>query len=85
MDPFTLTGTAGLLLLLTAFILSLAGRMDADSVLYLLMNIVGCMLLTWYAVALESIPFMILEGTWGLSSFIRLILVVQKKRRVKGG
>jgi len=43
------------------------------------MNIVGCMFLTYYAIALHSIPFMILEGVWGLSSLVKLVIILRKR------
>jgi len=79
MDFFTVLGSTGLLVLLSGFILNLAGRMNAESTGYLLLNIVGCMLLTFYAVALESIPFMILEGVWGFSSLVKLMLLWRRR------
>jgi len=79
MGSVTVIGTIGLFILLGGFILNLAGRMNAESTGYLLLNIVGCMLLTFYAVALESIPFMILEGVWGLSSLVKLMLLWRRR------
>lgn len=72
---YMVVGTLGLLLLLGAFVYNLAGKMSSESRTYLLLNIIGCMFLTYYAVALHSIPFMILEGVWGLSSLVKLIIL----------
>ncbi len=79
MNLITITGTLGLLLLLTAFVLNLAGKLGAETTGYLLLNIIGCAFLTWYAIALDSVPFMILEAVWGLSSLIKLGLIMRKR------
>ena len=80
MGSVTIIGIIGLFILLGGFILNLTGRMNAESTSYLLLNIAGCMLLTFYAVALEGIPFMILEGVWGLSSLVKLLLLLWQRR-----
>jgi len=79
MEIYTVIGTLGLLLLLGGFILNLAGRLGSESVWYLTLNIFGCLLLTFYAIALDSLPFMILEGVWGLSSLVKLVIILRKR------
>ncbi len=79
MDLYIMIGTLGLLILLTGFILNLAGRLGSESVWYLSLNIMGCLLLTFYAIELDSLPFMILEGVWGISSLVKLVIILRRR------
>lgn len=57
-------GIVGVSLLLAAFFLSLAGRLDPRGVPYLLMNLVGAGLACAASWLLPFWPFVVLEGTW---------------------
>jgi len=66
-------GFIGLTLLLSAFILNQMKKMTATSLVYNLMNAVGGYILTYYAIALNNIPFTILECVWGSVALYRVI------------
>jgi hypothetical protein len=65
-------GFAGVTILLLAFLLNLTGRLSKDSLLYILMNIVGAGLACLASWLINYLPFVILEGTWTLVSLIAL-------------
>lgn len=69
MDTTTLIGVSGATLLLIAFIANDLKKLRTESLSYNLLNLFGAALLTWYAVLLASIPFLILEGIWALVAF----------------
>jgi len=69
MDTTTLIGVIGAGLLLIAFIANELGKLDAEAFAYDLINLIGAAFLVWYAVLLNSIPFLVLEGIWALVSF----------------
>ena len=77
----TIIGTAGLVLLLSAFFFNLLGWLGTETVLYNVLNIAGSVLLTFYAVKLDSIPFLVLELTWGLLALYKLLSLLLKKDR----
>ena len=66
-------GTVGVGLLLTAFLLNAAGRMRHDSRIYLFLNILGAALSSVYALLLNAIPFVVLEGAWAAVAAHRLV------------
>ncbi|MCF7807120.1 MAG: hypothetical protein K9M49_09830 [Candidatus Marinimicrobia bacterium] len=66
-------GFIGLTLLLTAFVLNQLGKLHANAFWYHMMNAVGGYILTWYAVILENIPFIILEFVWGSVALYRIV------------
>jgi hypothetical protein len=70
--PFVLIGSAGVGLILLAFLLNLVRVLSERHPLYLWMNIIGAGLACWYAWAGGSLPFVILEGVWCLAAAIKL-------------
>ena len=66
-------GVIGMIFLLTAFALNLFKKVTQDSSIYNIFNIIGAGLLAYYAYALNSIPFLILEGIWILFALYKLI------------
>jgi len=74
MIDFTVTiGIIGMIFLLTAFALNLFKKITQDSLIYNISNIIGAGLLAYYAYALNSIPFLILEIFWILFAVYKLI------------
>ena len=68
-------GIIGMVALLLAFILNLLRKMMQDDLKYIALNIAGGALSTYYAVSLEAVPFVILEGTWTLFAVYKLLSV----------
>ena len=73
-DIIELVGAA---LILTAFAGAQRGRLDAHSVLYLVLNMVGAGLLTTAAAAHRSWGFLVLEGVWTVVSAVSLSSVLR--------
>lgn len=65
-------------MLLAAFLLSLFKFISQDSLLYILLNIIGAGLSCYASVLIRYWPFVILEGCWSL---VALAALVGKKRR----
>lgn len=68
-----IVGVIGMIFLLTAFALNLFKKVTQDSFIYNIFNIIGAGLLAYYAYALNSIPFLILEAIWILFAVYKLI------------
>jgi hypothetical protein len=76
----TLIGSAGVGLLLLAFILNLARWIGERSPWYLSMNIAGAALAAWYAWDGGQVPFVVLESAWGAAALVRLVARLNEKR-----
>jgi hypothetical protein len=76
----TILGSIGLALLLSAFVLNQLHRLSPDSISYNVLNIVGGILLTFYAWILSSIPFLILESVWATFALYRLLQLLNQRR-----
>jgi len=70
-------GTAGVTILLLAYLLLLLKILSASNRVYIWMNIIGAGLSTLASVFLRYTPFIILEGVWMLVSIVALF---QKKK-----
>ena len=68
MDTTTLIGVIGAGLLLCAFIANEFKKLSVESFWYDFINLVGAFFLVWYAVLLNSLPFIVLESIWALVS-----------------
>jgi hypothetical protein len=65
--------TIGVSLILLAFFLNTFKYMADTSKLYFVLNIVGGAFACYGSVLLNSLPFIILEGTWSLVAIVGLI------------
>ena len=81
MLAFSIYGYSGLILILIAFILNLIKKMDSDSYSYLLLNLIGGALLSYYSFKLNSIPLFLLQIIWAISAAIKLTLKIALKNR----
>lgn len=79
MSPDLALQLLGAVLIVSAFALSQTGRMDAQSYLYILLNLVGGAILAVLAYQQARWGFVLLEGTWTLISLISLIMKWQGK------
>jgi hypothetical protein len=73
-------GFAGVLILLIAFLLNIAGKLLKDNLLYILMNVFGAALACFASYLIHYMPFVILEGTWTLVSLFALVKYRGKKK-----
>jgi hypothetical protein len=71
-------GFAGVVMMLVAFLLNLMKIMKQDSLLYILLNMVGAALSTTAAALIHYIPFVLLESTWTLVSLVALVSYFRK-------
>ena len=69
----TLIGFTGVGLLLLAFVLNLAKILKAESLPYLLLNLVGAGLAGLSSWMIDFMPFVILEGTWAVATLVALL------------
>ena len=72
-------GYAGLLFILTAFVLNISKKINTDSKLYNILNLIGGTSLAYYSFTLKSIPFIILQAIWAVFALYNLIRVFVRK------
>ncbi len=73
MNYTDIISSIGVSLILLAFFLNTFKYLDASSKLYFILNIVGGAFACYGSILLNSLPFIILEGTWSLVALIGLI------------
>jgi len=78
-DPLII-GLVGVALMLTGFFLNLFKLIKVDSKLYIILNIVGPGLATYYAFLVDALPFLIFEGVWTIVATYKFITVVLLKK-----
>jgi hypothetical protein len=71
-------GSVGVSILLIAYLLNLLKKIAQDSVVYVLMNLMGALLAGLASVMINYTPFIILESVWVLVSLITLINILRK-------
>jgi hypothetical protein len=76
-----LISTIGVSLILLAFILNTFNYISNSSKFYFAMNIIGGAFACYGSVLLSSLPFIILEGTWGLVALIGFIKMLSKNNQ----
>jgi uncharacterized membrane protein len=69
----------GVALILAAFLGSAIGKIGNQSLVYWLLNIAGGVLATIGAMLLKSIPFVVLETTWIITSLVGLLKYLKQK------
>jgi hypothetical protein len=84
MHPVDIVEIIGSLLILAGFAASQLRKLDAHSVTYLVLNVVGSGILAVIAGAQQSWGFLLLEGTWAIVSAISLVARLTRRgdRRV---
>jgi hypothetical protein len=66
MDAATVIGSAGVAILLAAFLLNVLKRMSADGYAYSMLNLAGAALACYSSWLIAFMPFVVLEGVWAL-------------------
>jgi hypothetical protein len=69
----------GAVLILAGFILTQRNLLDADSFLYLILNLAGAAILAVLAFQTQRWGFVLLEGVWALVALASLILRLSGK------
>lgn len=73
-------GFIGVAILLLAFLLNLFKKLPANSVAYILLNIIGAGMACIASWLIHYIPFVILEATWTVVSVVALINYFSSER-----
>jgi len=73
-------GLVGVTLMLAGFFLNLFKWIKVDSKSYILLNIVGAGLATYYSVLINAIPFVIFEGTWTIFAIYQFMIIFILKK-----
>ncbi len=76
-----IAATAGVLLLLLAFALNLAGRLERRSIAYQSINVIGAGLSCYAAVLIAFWPFVILEGCWAAVAAVAVLVHFMPRRK----
>jgi tRNA uridine 5-carboxymethylaminomethyl modification enzyme len=79
MEPRDLIGTAGVSLLLLAFLLQILKVIKSDSAAYSILNILGAGLAGYSSYLLKFMPFVVLESFWVLVSLFSLYKNLKSK------
>ena len=74
-------GLVGVTLMLAGFFLNLFKWIKVNSKAYLLLNIVGAGLATYYSVLIDALPFVIFEGVWTIFAAYQFILIFILKKK----
>jgi hypothetical protein len=80
MAPADWIGSAGVFILLVAFLLNLLNRISQNGYAYVTMNLVGAALAGLASVMIHYTPFVILEAVWVIVSLVTLINIFLKRR-----
>ncbi|MBM4245222.1 MAG: hypothetical protein FJ148_15640 [Deltaproteobacteria bacterium] len=72
-------GSAGVALLLLAFVLNLLGVLARDSPTYHGLNAVGAGVAGYASYLIGFVPFVVLEGTWCLAAVVALLGAVARR------
>jgi|RhiMetStandDraft_4_1073278.scaffolds.fasta_scaffold69993_2 hypothetical protein len=75
-------GFVGVALLLVAFFLNLLRLLKAESVPYLVLNLIGAGLACASSYLISFLPFVLLEGTWAIVAAVALVRKIRVARRI---
>ena len=79
-------GILGMLLILAAFAIEeFAHHTRHESIAYNVLNLLGAAFLAWYAWALQSMPFLILNIVWMVVAAVKGIFILVGKRHTGKG
>ena len=63
----------GALMILAAFAAHQAGKLGREDLLYLLLNLVGSVILTYFAYQVRNVGLTVMEGVWAIISVVSLV------------
>ena len=70
----------GAVTILAAYVAQHLGRLDRNSKLYALMNLVGSGILTWAAIRARQMGLILVEGAWAGISLVALARLLLSRR-----
>jgi len=73
MDTTDIIGTAGVGLLLLAYLLLMKKVLNRNDNIYILMNLLGASIACYASVMIDYVPFIILEAFWALIALVALL------------
>lgn len=73
MNSIDWIGFIGVFQILLAYILNISGTLEKNSLIFILLNLIGASMACFASILLNYIPFILLEGVWTLVSIIALI------------
>lgn len=79
MDPITLLGIVGAIIILALFLLNQFKIVDVDNIWYDLGNVIGGTILVVYALLIDSLPFLLINGVWVLFSLRDVVIDLMRK------
>ena len=78
----TLIGIFGIALILLAFILDeFVRKINRDTILYNLLNVFGSLFLVYYALSLNSWPFLILNAVWMSAALVKIERIISCRKK----
>ena len=75
MKTSDIIATTGVIILLIAFLLNLAGKLSAQNKIYSLMNFIGAGTCGYASYMISFYPFVVLESIWAIVALISLFRV----------
>lgn len=79
LDSNLIIAVIGMILVLIAFVLDEFGNVNQNTYIYNILNIFGSGFLAYYAFALNSLPFLILNIVWMSVALYKLVKISRKK------
>lgn len=73
MDTTDIVGTAGVGLLLLAYLLLMMKVLNRNDNIYIMMNLLGASIACYASVMIDYMPFIILEAFWALIALAALL------------
>ena len=71
----------GAALILAAFGMQQAGKLGPEAPVYLVLNLLGSLILTYFAVEARNLGLIALEGSWAVISVVSLVRTSLRARR----
>lgn len=72
-------GSIGVGIILIAYFLNIFSFIPKEGKFYFTLNIIGASIACYASILINYVPFIILEGTWGIVSFFALTQTFKKQ------
>ena len=74
-------GSIGVFMILLAYFLNVTHKIKSNSLLFVLLNLIGAIMACVASVLIDYLPFVILEATWAAVSVFALIRLSIDRRK----